>query len=86
MQQPVILPVLSFFFSQTLPFSANIAISQSVLPCTLPFLLFPLMFHIVQFHRKKGDILKYHSRGKFQLTFIGGEGDGMGRGSGLIFS
>lgn len=46
-QQPEILPVLSYFFSQTLPFSANIVISQNVFLCSLPFLLFPLMLHIV---------------------------------------
>lgn len=41
MQQLVILQFYLIFFSQTLPFSANIAISPSVFPCSLPFLLFP---------------------------------------------
>lgn len=82
MQQPVILPVLSFFFfsRRHFHFLPTLLFLKACFPVHCLSCYFPGCFTLCYSAGKKGDILKYLSRGKFQLTLIGGEGDGMGRG------
>lgn len=83
-QKPVILPVLSYFFPRHLLFMPISLFFKVCFPvhCLSCYLLW--CFTLCNATRKKRDILKYPSKGKFHLTFIAGE-SGVGRGSGLIF-